>query len=178
MHLSSPVSDWIWLHTMLGWLMTFAQYVCAGAVFDARSWFQLRWSPNVRTISHFNFDFCGRCHCELACHDHRRRCGFAKFVVWFVVLWFVCHWVKLLCLLQKKCQLTLNCSYILTYYFKYVILLSFLHLLTTILFLDTQQSEGKSCSIGTINVRQPSQWHNSNIIPIKLTIRTTALARS
>lgn len=29
--------------------------------------------------------------------------------------------------------------------------------LTTILFLDTQQSGGKSCSIGTMKVRQPSQ---------------------
>lgn len=51
-------------------------------------------------------------------------------------------------------------------------------LLTTILFLDTQQSGGKSCNIGTMKVRQPSQWHNSSIMPIKLTIRTTALARS
>lgn len=52
------------------------------------------------------------------------------------------------------------------------------HVPTTILFLDTQQSEGKSCSIGTMKVRQPSQWHSSSIMPIKLTIRTTALARS
>lgn len=51
-------------------------------------------------------------------------------------------------------------------------------MLTTILFMDTQQSGGKSCSIGTMKVRQPSQWHKSSIMPIKLTIRTTALARS
>lgn len=50
--------------------------------------------------------------------------------------------------------------------------------LTTMLFLDTQQSAGKSCSIGTMKVRQPSQWHSSSIIPIRLTIRTTALAKS
>lgn len=50
--------------------------------------------------------------------------------------------------------------------------------LTTMRLRDTQQSSGKSCSIGTRNWRQPSQWHSSNIIPIRFTIRTTALARS
>lgn len=50
--------------------------------------------------------------------------------------------------------------------------------LTTILFLDTQQSAGKSCSMGTRNCRQPSQWHRSSIMPIRLTILTMALARS
>ena len=50
--------------------------------------------------------------------------------------------------------------------------------LTTILFLETQQSGGKSCSMGTRNCRQPSQWHSSSIIPIRLTILTMALARS
>lgn len=49
---------------------------------------------------------------------------------------------------------------------------------TSILLRDTQQSEGKSCSMGTRNCRQPSQWHSSSIIPIRLKIRITALARS
>lgn len=50
--------------------------------------------------------------------------------------------------------------------------------LTTMRLRDTQQSSGKSCSIGTRNWRQPSQWHSSSIIPIRFTMRTTALARS
>ena len=50
--------------------------------------------------------------------------------------------------------------------------------LTTMRLRETQQSSGKSCSIGTRNWRQPSQWHSSSIIPIRFTIRTTALARS
>ena len=50
--------------------------------------------------------------------------------------------------------------------------------LTTILFLVTQQSAGKSCSMGTRNCRQPSQWHSSSIIPIRFMMRTMALARS
>lgn len=51
-------------------------------------------------------------------------------------------------------------------------------ILTTIPFRDTQQSGGKSCRRGTRYWRQPSQWHRSSIIPIKLNILTTALARS
>ncbi len=50
--------------------------------------------------------------------------------------------------------------------------------LTTILLRDTQQSEGKSCNMGTKNCRQPSQWHKSSIMPIRLKMRITALARS
>lgn len=49
---------------------------------------------------------------------------------------------------------------------------------TSILLRDTQQSDGNSCSMGTRNCRQPSQWHNNSIIPIRLKIRITALARS
>ena len=52
------------------------------------------------------------------------------------------------------------------------------HALTTRLFLTTQQSGGKSCSMGTMKAIQPSQWHSSSIMPIRFTIRTTALARS
>jgi hypothetical protein len=51
-------------------------------------------------------------------------------------------------------------------------------LLTTISFRETQQSGGKSCSRGTRNWRQPSQWHRSSIMPMRLKILTTALARS
>lgn len=51
-------------------------------------------------------------------------------------------------------------------------------ILTTIPFRDTQQSGGKSWRRGTRYWRQPSQWHRSSIIPIKLNILTTALARS
>ena len=50
--------------------------------------------------------------------------------------------------------------------------------LTTMLLMDTQQSSGKSCSMGTRNCRQPSQWQSRSIMPMRLTIRTTALARS
>lgn len=51
-------------------------------------------------------------------------------------------------------------------------------ILTTIPFKDTQQSGGKSCRRGTRNCRHPSQWHSNNIMPIRLKILTTALARS
>lgn len=51
-------------------------------------------------------------------------------------------------------------------------------ILTTMPFSDTQQSGGKSWRRGTRYWRQPSQWHRSSIIPIKLNILTTALARS
>lgn len=51
-------------------------------------------------------------------------------------------------------------------------------LLTTISFSETQQSGGKSWSRGTRNCRQPSQWHRSSIMPMRLKILTTALARS
>ena len=50
--------------------------------------------------------------------------------------------------------------------------------LTTMWLMETQQSGGKSCSMGTRNCRQPSQWHSSSIIPMRLKMRTTALARS
>lgn len=50
--------------------------------------------------------------------------------------------------------------------------------LTTMRLMETQQSSGKSCSIGTRNCRQPSQWHSSSIMPMRLKILTTALARS
>ena len=50
--------------------------------------------------------------------------------------------------------------------------------LTTMPLIDTQQLRGKSCSMGTRNCRQPSQWQSSSIMPMRLKIRTTALARS
>ena len=50
--------------------------------------------------------------------------------------------------------------------------------LTTILLMDTQQSLGKSCSMGTRNCRQPSQWQSKSIMLIRLHMRITALARS
>lgn len=50
--------------------------------------------------------------------------------------------------------------------------------LTTIPLMDTQQFWGKSCSMGTRNWRQPSQWQSSSIMPMRLMILITALARS
>lgn len=50
--------------------------------------------------------------------------------------------------------------------------------LTTMPLMDTQQLRGKSCSMGTRNCRQPSQWHSSSIMLMRLQMRMTALARS